>query len=240
MKGLGLGENAFLRCYIAYYGPAAGVGANHGKAIAEFTMDHKTGLIQAGPETLIQYQGEKKTTVLGVAEGPDGLYFTDFFGETTGVDAEGAGTVWKVVLSDATSNLPTVDEQKMAELQPAARGEIYFRKNCSTCHRLDGWGGHEGPELSLAHKKLPERLNSKGYVSSVQTMIDKDMGALEPEQWRLQEVMDASDGDRYRTWLVHHLEEPRFDNPFAKMPNFKTALSNEIRSDIIAFLVSRN
>ena len=239
MKGVGLGEDTIFHCFIAYYGPAGREGANHGKAIVEFTMDHKTGLIQAGPETIVQYQGEKKTTVLGLAEGPDGLYFTDFFGESTDVDATGTGNIWKVVTSDATSELPTTNGETLAKLKPEQRGQVYFRKNCSTCHRLDGWGGREGPELTLAHKKLPERLQSKGYVAALNEMIAKDMGALEQEQWRLQEVAGAPSDDKYRVWLKHHLEEPRFDNPFAKMPNFKK-LPEEQRNDIISFLMSRN
>jgi hypothetical protein len=39
--------------------------------------------------------------------------------------------------------------------------------------------------------------------------------------------------------LSFHVEEPRFDNPYARMPSFAKALPEDVRNDIIAYLMTR-
>lgn len=59
-----------------------------GKRITEFTLD-TAGNVIAGPRDLVVYNGEGKATAVGLAAGPDGLYFTDLYkdvGYSTPID----------------------------------------------------------------------------------------------------------------------------------------------------------
>jgi hypothetical protein len=56
---------------------------------------------------------------------------------------------------------------------------------------------------------------------------------------RLKEVLAAKGAERIKTWLPHHLEEPRFDNSHARMPSFAQSLSANVRSDIVRYLLTR-
>jgi glucose/arabinose dehydrogenase len=59
-----------------------------GKEIVEFTLDANGDLV-AGPTPFIQYNGSGKASCVGLAAGPDGLYFTDFYkdvGYTSPID----------------------------------------------------------------------------------------------------------------------------------------------------------
>ncbi|MBA3700749.1 MAG: PQQ-dependent sugar dehydrogenase [Planctomycetes bacterium] len=51
-----------------------------GKRISEF-MFSSTGTVLSGPSPLVEYTGTGKATVVGLAAGADGLYFTDFFAD---------------------------------------------------------------------------------------------------------------------------------------------------------------
>ena len=60
-------------------GPTYGAGPQlHGKRISEFVFD-AAGVLVAGPTALIEYEGVGTGTAVGLAAGPDGLYFTDLY-----------------------------------------------------------------------------------------------------------------------------------------------------------------
>ena len=69
---------------------AAGPQAN-GKRIVEFVLDANGNRV-SGPNTLVQYSGTGRGSVVGLAAGPDGLYFTDFYEDSgaNGPTAAGA------------------------------------------------------------------------------------------------------------------------------------------------------
>jgi glucose/arabinose dehydrogenase len=50
----------------------------YGKRISEFVVD-ASGTLVSGPVPLIEYNGAGKATVVALAAGPDGLYFSDFY-----------------------------------------------------------------------------------------------------------------------------------------------------------------
>ena len=67
-----------------------------GKRITEFTLD-AAGTKLTGPLNLIEYIGSGKATAVGLAAGPDGLYFTDLYKDlnaTTPTDA--GGNVYRI------------------------------------------------------------------------------------------------------------------------------------------------
>lgn len=233
-----LGAGTANRGYIACYGPAAGAGPNAGKSIIEFEINPKSGMLARAPEPLIRYVGPAKATVLGLAEGPDGLYFTDFWGETNGMD-DAQGRIWKVVPSKETLGLPIATDEKLASLPPAERGAVHFARNCSSCHTVDGVGGREGPELTHVKSNLTRRLGSGAYDAAIAHLMTSDGTFTVKQRPRLEEVSKTKGDQRLRVWIKNHLEEPRFDNLQAKMPSFESALKPEVRNDIIEFLMTR-
>ena len=67
------------RAFVSESGPTYALGPqSRGKRIVEFNVDTNAVLIQ-GPTTLVDYTGSGRATVVGLAAGPDGLYFTELY-----------------------------------------------------------------------------------------------------------------------------------------------------------------
>ncbi|MBK8267225.1 MAG: PQQ-dependent sugar dehydrogenase [Planctomycetes bacterium] len=68
--------------FISESGPTWATGQQAlGKRIVEFTLN-AAGAITGGPTSLVEYNGVGKATCVGLAAGPDGLYFTDLYRDT--------------------------------------------------------------------------------------------------------------------------------------------------------------
>lgn len=67
------------RAFIAESGPTWASGTqNNGKRIRSYELD-PTGALISGPNDFVRYVGTGKATVVALAAGPDGLYFSDFY-----------------------------------------------------------------------------------------------------------------------------------------------------------------
>lgn len=67
--------------FVAESGPTFATGPQSlGKRITEFVLD-AAGNLAAGPTDFLVYNGTGRSTVVGLAAGPDGLYFTDLYPE---------------------------------------------------------------------------------------------------------------------------------------------------------------
>jgi hypothetical protein len=78
--------------FVSESGPTYAPGAQaNGKRIVEFVLDANGNRI-SGPTTLVEYTGTGQSTVVGLAAGPDGLYFTELYEESgaAGPTASGA------------------------------------------------------------------------------------------------------------------------------------------------------
>ena len=78
--------------FISESGPTyAGGPQTNGKRIVEFALDANGNRI-GGPTTLVEYRGTGQNTIVGLAAGPDGLYFTTLYEDTgaNGATAVGA------------------------------------------------------------------------------------------------------------------------------------------------------
>jgi glucose/arabinose dehydrogenase len=65
--------------FVSESGPTYATGPQGlGKRIVEFTLD-ANGNRTSGPSTLVEYTGSGQGTVVGLAAGPDGLYFTELY-----------------------------------------------------------------------------------------------------------------------------------------------------------------
>jgi glucose/arabinose dehydrogenase len=66
--------------FVTESGPTWATGPQvRGKRIVEFDPDPDTGEIGGHPHDLVEYTGTGKATALGLAAGPDGLYFTELY-----------------------------------------------------------------------------------------------------------------------------------------------------------------
>ncbi len=101
------------RLFVTESGPTAGVGPwAQGKRIVEFQLhsnpDISPGLAKlSGPTTLVEYTGSGRATALGLAAGPDGLYFTDLYKDFGGM-TEAGGNVLRVRFTGVGSITGTV------------------------------------------------------------------------------------------------------------------------------------
>ena len=87
--GSGFPAEKLDHAFVAESGPTYAPGPQGlGKRISEFSFD-QDGVLTSGPLPLIEYIGAGRATAVGLAAGPDGLYFSDLYkdvGETTPVD----------------------------------------------------------------------------------------------------------------------------------------------------------
>ena len=89
--GSGFPASAQGAMYISESGATWGTGPQTiGKKITYFTLDG-AGNRLTGPTPLISYNGTGKGTVVALAAGPDGLYFSDFYKDTDYVSPIDAG-----------------------------------------------------------------------------------------------------------------------------------------------------
>jgi glucose/arabinose dehydrogenase len=79
------------RAFVSESGPTYATGPQErGKRIVQFELSAGGSLI-SGPSTLVEYVGIGKGTVVGLATGPDGLYFTELYKDLDAVTPIDAG-----------------------------------------------------------------------------------------------------------------------------------------------------
>ena len=83
--GSGFPPEKMDHAFVSESGPTYASGVQLlGKRISEFVLD-LDGNRSSGPSPLIEYNGTGKATVVGLAAGPDGLYFTDLYKDLAAV-----------------------------------------------------------------------------------------------------------------------------------------------------------
>ncbi len=173
----------------------------------QYSLEEKRAV--SVPSYVLRYQGSDRQIVVGVALGPDGLYFVP-----TLPNLEGRSFVLKVVYDPAHQHPYLISDITNPWV-------LMTDKSCFGCHQLDGVGGTAGPALNQASmvQQLNAKLNSDDYL---QTLHEVDLLDREPfvnfKEAR-NEVLHAEGQDRIRTWMIYHIMEPKFDNPNSLMPN---------------------
>jgi glucose/arabinose dehydrogenase len=72
-------NSKFDHLFVSESGPTYATGPQgNGKRIVEFVLDDN-GNRMSGPTTLVEYRGTGQGSVVGLAAGPDGLYFTELY-----------------------------------------------------------------------------------------------------------------------------------------------------------------
>ncbi|BCJ77533.1 hypothetical protein CS0771_70770 [Catellatospora sp. IY07-71] len=120
----GFPESKYGNAFVSESGPTYGTGPQvRGKRIVEFTFN-KDGSVSK-PKTLVEYNGYGKTTVAGIAAGPDGLYFSGLYPDQ-GYNATAAGAkIYRVRYAPAppgkTKPVTAKEQCSDGDLQVTAR-----------------------------------------------------------------------------------------------------------------------
>lgn len=172
-----------------------------------YSLDKERAL--GAPEYFLKYQGTPRQFVVGVAFGPDGLYFVPIL-----PDAEGRSAIFKVAYSP--------DEQHPFLMIHTKEPESLMReKGCFGCHQLNSEGGTDAPPLDQRPMvdRLETRLNSEAYIEHLAEIDRLDREPFRSFREARVEVLQAENREKLRTWMIYHIMEPRFDNPYSQMPN---------------------
>ncbi len=230
-----LGPGTAGRCYVALYGPPARVGPNESKAIVEFSLDAASGLLSRAPEMLVQYAGSTKATVLGLAE-----VLTGSTSPISGVRP----WAWTTTRDGSTrsclprrrSAYPSWATNNSRLCRPRIGAAFTSAATVRRVMRSTAPAAGRSPDLTHVMSNLDRRLNSLAYEASVKRLIAAESSFIALQRPKLKKSLEAKRDERIKVWLPFHLEEPRFDNPYARMPGFAKALSEGVRNDIITYL----
>lgn len=213
-----LGPDQAYALFVGLFGAVHLPGPNEGKRITRFDIA-PNGYLQSAAADFVSYNGSRFASVTDVEWGADGLYFADIYGESLEPHV-GGGVIYRVVPDPDYA--PPVDVS--AKLSGAARGRyVFFENRCNACHILDGAGGREGPDLSNARESLAQRLLAPEYESWLRELAQREGRYFERHRPVYQSLLGLKGRQRLHAWLHHHVRDPRFDNPAAKMPSHEIA-----------------
>jgi cytochrome c551/c552 len=156
---------------------------------------------------LVKSRASFPQAVTGLAFGPDGLYFTSILPDSSGTSA-----VFRLSYDPAAG-------YDLGLYGGDAEGLI-GKYGCRSCHQLDGSGGAVGPALdtNALNIRVRSRLNSPEYSQLV-----ADLDARNEDPWAAwsderRAILDAGGRAQLARWVSAKIQEPRFDDPDAQMP----------------------
>jgi Glucose / Sorbosone dehydrogenase len=175
-------------------------------------FDMQSGELRDVPSYFLRFRGTQEQMLVGVAFGPDGLYFLGTY-----PNQDGETPVYKIVADPSNSYpyKPTKTDDPMVLIR---------EKGCLGCHRIGangGFGGAAGPALDQAAliERVKLRLESEPYRKSF-----ADLDQLADEPWASTRaaraaVLAAESDEAVRLWVVNQIMEPRWDDRGSQMPN---------------------
>ena len=184
----------------------------------------------AVPSYVVSYTGPDAQSVIGLAFGPDGLYFSPIF-----PDADGETSVLKLTYDRGDPHPNVIAAGGGHEPGHQAMSEA----GCFSCHSLDGQGGGIGPSLdgfSLRSRVLP-RITSEAYEQQLMRLNELDEEPIASTRDEREALLDAAGAERLRLYIETKILEPKFDDPDAQMPDL--GLSEADAATIGTFLAER-
>lgn len=210
------------------------VASSSDSGVIRIGYDVLDGMLVNMPEHFVAAaEGEQTDPVLGLAFGPDGLYFSPLLPVK-----DNQGAVLKVQYDPAKAH-----DLTLAELaDPAALaedGKELMRENgCFGCHRLTGefeLGGTNGPVLNRGSgpmfDRIDARIHSPDYLQALRALDARDEEPFNRYKDARAELVRAQGRERIKIWLTYHILEPRFDKRYSTMPNMGL---NEVEAEAIA------
>ena len=157
---------------------------------------------------LVEARAPYEQIVTGVAFGPDALYFTSIL-----PDESGSSDVYRLRY-DPAANYPHGLHIGEAE-------ELIADYGCLSCHQLGGVGGTVGPALdrNALLIRVTSRLSSPEYQNLVERLNESREDPFVSWQRQRDAVLNVEGSTRLALWMSYKLQEPRFDNPDAQMPD---------------------
>ncbi len=183
------------------------------------------------PQRFLDYRGSTHQMVTGLAFGPDGLYVAPLF-----PNREGRSFVLKISYDPEHASAFTLTQNNNPQ-------SLLREKGCLGCHTLNGTGGYggaAGPDLSrdALVERLQARFDTEAYAESLKQIDSLDTEPQRSYKKAREEVLAVQGLDRVRTWMIYHINEPRFDNVFSQMPNL--GVSKEEAQIIVDYLLAKD
>ncbi|MGH3111027.1 MAG: PQQ-dependent sugar dehydrogenase [Gaiellaceae bacterium] len=183
------------------------------------------------PSYFVSYTGSETQSVVGLAFGPDGLYFSPIFPDSSG---ETAVLRLRYEPDDPHPNVIGAGGGHDEGFQAMSEA------GCFSCHSLEGQGGGIGPSLdgfSLRSRVLP-RITSETYEQQLARINELEGEPFASFREERDQLLDADGAERLRLYLKSKIIEPKFDNPGAQMPNL--GVTEEQAETISAFLADQS
>lgn len=187
------------------------------RGIVSFSYDFENHALLGRPKYLLRYKGEKLQMVVGLALGPDGLYFLPLYPV-----ADGMSYVLKIRYEKGALN-------PYNKVRIANAFGFMMDRGCLNCHTIKGYGlGREGPPLEKAALvvRIEERINSPDYADMMKELDKIDAEPYKSYRVARRDVMGKEGLEKVRAWIKYRIMEPRFDNPDARMPNLGVTEAN--------------
>ena len=177
--------------------------------IVTLPFDLSKGELKSTPQLFLRYLGNAPQAVTGLAFGPDGLYFAPVL-----ADEKGTSAIMKVAYDPEHPHPFTLENDLDAS-------GLLYTKGCSGCHSFGNSPGGVGPVLdgSVLIPREQSRLQSDAYRQSVQALDLLDQEPFRSFRAARRQVLGTAGLDQVQVWIKYHLLEPKFDNPYAQMPN---------------------
>ena len=147
--------------------------------------------------------------VVGLAFGPDGLYFSPLLPNQAGVTP-----VLKISHNPDQAHPFTTATNVPAE-------SLMLEKGCLSCHSLEDEAQTTAPSLArrVMVPNIQTRVASSAYLQAVEALDQREDEPYVTFQAARQAVLTARGEEQVRLWMKYHLMEPRFDDPLSTMPN---------------------
>ncbi len=173
---------------------------------------------------VVRGRADYRQAATGLAFGPDALYFTSILPDATGT-------------SDVVRLRYDPDAGYDHGLFGGEAEALIGKYGCASCHRIDGVGGTVGSALDTNSLdiRVRTRLDSPEYQELVRSLNELNEEPF--SSWRDERaaVLQAEGRSRLALWISYKLQEPRFDNPDAQMPQLgiTEAEANIIAADLL-------
>lgn len=192
-----------------------------------------SGHLESAPEDVVIYRGQWFQTPLDVARGPDGIYFSDLYGEGE-APHQGTGTIWRVTPTDAAQ--ARIFEEG-SDLTGLARARWVWKQNrCDGCHVIDGEGHTVAMALTDYGPFVRGKVLSRDFETQMEALLAREERFFVERRDVYRDLLDRRGEDRVRAWLRRKIVDPRFDDPNVKMPTY-THLADEDVDSLVELLL---
>ncbi|MGH7617724.1 MAG: PQQ-dependent sugar dehydrogenase, partial [Gemmatimonadaceae bacterium] len=188
-------------------GPANRKGAR-GIVLVDYDLEARR--VREVPRAVFRYRGAGHQSVVGVGVASDGLYIVPLFPDVTGASP--------ILHMTYAPDHPF----PYLVLENLSGQDLLAEHGCLGCHSLgDRTLGTTGPPLDQGPlvARLTQRLASSDYAQQSAALDRRQDDPFKLYLDARHAVLAAKGTDRLKLWARYHIEEPRFDNPNALMPN---------------------